>query len=119
MTETLSRINCLIQAAGTAAGREPELERRLIAHHLAHFPARDVGVSWRAIEPGRMFTAGATSTTSVIACAIDDTTTRASREAYMRGICDLWTEVTGCTDHEIVVSISDQQGTDATDDEEE
>ena len=45
----------------------------------------------------------------MISCSIEAPATRDSREAYMRGICDLWTEVTGCTDHEIVVSISDQR----------
>ena len=43
----------------------------------------------------------------MIACAIAHTTTRPEREAYMRGICGLWSEVTGSTNHEIVVSVSE------------
>ncbi len=115
----MDHITCLIQAGGPATGREPELERRLRSHHAAHFGGGGTGVSWRSVEPGRMFTAGAPSTTSLVACAIDGSTTRAERERYMRGICDLWTEVTGCTDHEVVVSISEPDSAEATSDGEE
>lgn len=66
-------------------------------------------VAWRPIVAGHMFTEGRQSTSSVISCELPHRTTRSSREAYMRGICDLWTTVTGCTDHEIVVSITESE----------
>lgn len=62
---------------------------------------------WRPVADGFMYTEGRQSTSSVIACQLRHRTTRDEREAYMRGICDLWSELTGCTDHEIVVSISE------------
>ena len=36
----------------------------------------------------------------------------------MRGVCDIWTEITGCTDHEIVVSVT-ETATDGSDQPEE
>jgi hypothetical protein len=103
----MSQIHCLIQADGAAAGHEAELEERLRTNHAAHFPGGDVEVAFRAVEAGRMFTAGSAGTSAVIGCTIDRATTGSEREAYRRGVCDLWTEVTGCTEHEIVVSVSD------------
>ena len=64
-------------------------------------------VSWRAVPAGDMFTEGRPSTSSIIACLVPGATTLDLREMYMRGVCDLWTEVTGCTQHEIVVSITE------------
>ncbi|MEM9748488.1 MAG: hypothetical protein AAF945_17470 [Actinomycetota bacterium] len=82
-------------------------EQRLQDHHAAHFDGEASAVSFMTIPTGFMFTEGRQSTSSVIAWAIAHTTTLPQREAYMRGICDLWSEVTGCTDHEIVVSVTE------------
>ena len=103
----MNSISCLIQADGSAAGREAELEQKLRDHHGAQCSGAEVAVSWRAVASDRMFTAGATSKTSVIACEVDGPTSRDQREAYMRGVCDLWTETTGCSDHDVVVSMTE------------
>ncbi len=50
--------------------------------------------------------AGRQSTSSIVACVITGETTLAERERYLRGVCDIWTEVTGCTDHEVVVAVT-------------
>ncbi|MEO0493797.1 MAG: hypothetical protein AAF081_10315 [Actinomycetota bacterium] len=103
----MSRFSCVIQEGSQAAASTEVLERRLRAHHAAHFDGEASTVAFVAVPTGYMFTEGRQSTSSVIACAIAHTTTLPRREAYMRGICDLWSEVTGCTDHEIVVSVSE------------
>ena len=103
----MSRFSCFIQAESNAAASTDVLEQRLQAHHAEHFDSEASSVAFMAVPTGYMFTEGRQSTSSVIACAIAHTTTLPQREAYMRGICDLWSEVTGCTDHEIVVSVSE------------
>ena len=100
-------ISCLIQVDSAADARRSDLESRLRAHHSEHFPADTVRVSFRAAAGGFMFTEGRQSTSSVISCQLDASTTRDFREQYMRGICDLWMDLTDCTEHEIVVSISE------------
>jgi hypothetical protein len=111
---TAGHISCLIQAGGHAVGHEQELARRLQQHHLAHYPTDDPSVVWRVVEQGRMFTAGEQSSTTAVSCSIDGVTSRDGREMYMRGICDLWIEVTGCSEHEVLVSITEIEAQPAT-----
>lgn len=103
----MSQFRCVIQEGSNADARSNELERRLQDHHARHYPGEASSVSWVAVAPGYMFTEGRQSTSSVISCFVEHETTRDDREAYMRGICDLWTELTDCTDHEIVVSLTE------------
>lgn len=103
----VSHFSCVIQEGSKAAALTDTLERRLGELHRSHFPDEDATVSFRAVPPGYMFTEGRQSTSSVIACVVQHETTLAQREKYMRGVCDLWSETTGCTDHEIVVAITD------------
>ncbi|MEO1059652.1 MAG: hypothetical protein AAFY28_22345 [Actinomycetota bacterium] len=98
--------HCVIQAEGNAASSRDELASRLQALHAQHYPGEPAAVSWRLIPEGYMFTEGRQSTSSVIACALQHSPTLSEREAYMRGVCDVWTDVTGCTDHEIVVAVT-------------
>ncbi len=112
--EPSARISCLIQSDGLAAKHEEELARRLQQHHLAYYPADQLVVLWRRAEPDRMFTAGAPSKTSAVSCLLGAKTTRAGREEYMRGICDLWIEVTGCSEHDVLVSISEIETAETT-----
>ena len=104
MTE---HISCLIQAEGPAASCRPQLEQSLRDTHATLRNGAPLELSWRVVEPGSMYTAGSPSTSSVIACTMDGPTTLLEREAYMRAICDLWTDITGCTNHEIMVSIAE------------
>ncbi|MEM8621212.1 MAG: hypothetical protein AAGF73_15945 [Actinomycetota bacterium] len=102
----MSTFSCLIQADGIAAASRSELEGRLQTLHATHYPSEQIDVSWRLVPDGYMFTEGRQSTSSVISCRLQYSPTLAERERYMRGVCDLWTDVTGCTDHEIVVAIT-------------
>ena len=102
----MGRFSCVIQEGSTAAASTDVLEQRLQAHHADHFDGEASTVAFMAVPTGDMFTEGNQSSSSVIACAIAPTT-RPEREAYMRGLCDLWSEATGCTDHESVVAVSE------------
>ena len=59
-----------------------------------------------AVPSGYMFTEGKQSSSSVIAWR-SLTPPPVPSERPTCGICDLWSDVTGCTDHEIVVSVSE------------
>ena len=102
----MSHFSCVIQDASTAQRETEQLERRLADHHAGHYPGEQTSVSWQAVPEGYMFTEGRQSTSSIVVCALDHDTTFSERESYMSGVCDVWTDVTGCTDHEIVVVVS-------------
>ena len=103
----MSQIRCVIQADSHADERRTELGRRLTEHHANHYPGETTTITWMAIPPGHMFTEGQPSTSSIISCFLDHPTTLDGRATYMRDVCDLWTETTGCTDHEVVVTITE------------
>ena len=103
----MGHFSCVIQEGSSAARTADELEQRLIALHVAHYPGKEATISWREVPAGYMFTEGRQSSSSIIACVMPWPTTVEEREAYMRDVCDVWTEVTGCTDHEVVVAITE------------
>lgn len=105
----MNHFSCVIQDLSAAQRSSDVLERRLADHHASHYPGEQTSVSWRAIPEGYMFTEGRQSTSSLVVCVIDHETSFVERERYMRGVCDVWTDVTGCTDHEIVVVVSENQ----------
>lgn len=103
----MSQFRCIIQAGSNAETRSDELERRLNIHHATYYPDEQATINWVAVPPGHMFTEGRQSTSSIISCSLDHETELDHREGYMRGVCDLWTDVTECTDHEVVVSVTE------------
>ena len=105
----MSRFRCLIQAESPADASRGEIETRLAAHHDRHHPGERIEVAWVPIPHGHMFTEGEHSTSSIVSCFVDHPTTLDTRERYMRGVCDIWTEVTRCTDHEVVVTMTETE----------
>ena len=103
----MSQFRCIIQADGNADRRRDRLEQRLADHHTRHYPDEQTTVNWIAIPRGYMFTEGKQSTSSIVSCFVDHQTTLDTRAAYMRDLCDLWTEITECTDHEVVVTVTE------------
>lgn len=103
----MGHFSCVIQQGSAAEAATGELTVRLEALHAAHYGDEPVTVAWRAVPVGYMFTEGAQSTSSIIACVLNHETTRGEREEFMRGVCDIWNEVTGCTDHEVVVAVTE------------
>ena len=102
----MGQFSCVIQEDSPASRAVGELEQRLAELHERHYPGDPATCSFTEMARGFMFTEGKQSTSSVIACVMPWETTLADRERYMREVCDIWTEVTGCTDHEVVVAIS-------------
>ena len=105
----MSRFRCIVQDASNADSRRDELEARLLTHHTEHYPGEEPTFTWIAIPAGHMFTEGEQSTSSIVSAFVDHETTLEGRERYMRGVCDLWTAVTHCTDHEVVVTVTEPE----------
>ena len=103
----MSHVRCVVQEGGNADRRRDELEPRLLANHRLQYPGEDLAFAWIPIPAGHMFTEGAPSTSSIVSSFLDHTTTLETRERYLRGVCDIWTEVTECTDHEVVVTVTE------------
>lgn len=102
----MTDVMCVIQEGGPADAARAELEAALAAVHAEHHPGDTVRVGWRPIPQGFMFTEGVQSTSSIVSLGVRRRTELAEREAYMRGVCDVWTRITGCTDHEVVVAVT-------------
>jgi hypothetical protein len=68
----------------------------------------DAEVAWVTIERGFGFTAGRPSTSSLIARAIPHGSSEHVREEFMAKVCGLWTDVTGRSAIEIVVTAPDE-----------
>ena len=102
----MSQFRCVVQQDGNADTRRSELEQRLLAHH-AETNDDTPTFTWIPVPSGYMFTEGQQSTSSIVSSFLEHTTTLDERERYMRGVCDIWTEVTDCTDHEVVVTVTD------------
>ncbi len=107
----MSQFRCVIQADSSADHQRDRLEALLATHHTRHYPGEETAVSWLAIPQGYMFTEGRPSTSSIVSCFVDHRTTPASRTTYMRELCDLRTETTDCTDHEVVVTVTETVST--------
>ena len=64
-------------------------------------------IRWISIREGFGFTAGSPSTSSLVIRSVPVGFPDDQREAFMNRVCDLWTDVTGCTRNEIVVTAFD------------
>ena len=105
----MSQFRCVVQHDSNADHRRDELEQRLGTHHAESYPGESPTFSWMPVPSGYMFTEGAQSTSSIVSSFLDHPTTLAERERYMRVVCDIWTEVTECTDHEVVVTVTEPE----------
>ena len=103
------RFACTMQEGQIdAATRERLAEglRAIASDVLGETPA-DVPVEFSDIPAGFGFRGGAPSTTSLVRGAIVGGVTQDVREDVMRQIIDMWTDVSGCTVDELVVSAVD------------
>ena len=103
---SMAHFSCIIQQDQKAEEATDSLESGLKSVYAEHFDDEPTTVSWRVVPAGYMFTEGRQSTSSMVACVIKQSTTIGEREKFMREICSLWTDTTGCTDHEVVVAIT-------------
>ncbi len=80
--------------------------RRVAQETLGESPD-DVPVRFSDIPDGFGFRGGGPSTTSLVQSAIVGGVTQEVREDFMRRIIDMWTEASGCTADELVVTAAD------------
>jgi len=80
--------------------------RAIAADVLGESPS-DVPVQFSDIPSGFGFRGGAPSTTSLVRGAIVGGVSQDVREDVMQRIIDMWTEVSGCTVDELVVTAAD------------
>jgi phenylpyruvate tautomerase PptA (4-oxalocrotonate tautomerase family) len=87
----------------------PELAAGLVRSYAALFgtPAAELGVDFTELPPGRFFTAGQASRTSIVAGTVPAGTPDERRHRLLAEITALWCETTGCTPHEVVVTAAD------------
>ena len=100
---------CVIQEGQTADRRRSELAEGLkkIGHEAFGDDPTQTSISWVVVKKGFAWTAGEPSTSSIVVRSVPVGLSLDLREAFMRGVCELWQNVTGCSIHEIVVTAWD------------
>jgi hypothetical protein len=100
---------CLIQE-----GQAPSREQDALAEGLRRIGQESFGddpsatdTSWVVVKRGSAWTGGEPSTSSIVLRSVPVGLALDRREAFMRRVCDLWKEVTGCSIDEIVVTAWD------------
>ena len=95
---------------GQAADRKREALaeglRRIGRECFGDDPA-ETEIAWNVVRKGFGWTAGEPSTSSICVRSVPEGLPLDEREAFMRRVCDLWAEVTGCSIDEIVVTAWD------------
>ena len=100
---------CIIQEGQTADRRTEALEsglRQLARDFFGDEPG-DVGIRWTRQSPGWAWTAGEPSTSSIVVRSVPIGYDDVEREKFLRAVCDLWVETTGCSIEEIVATAFD------------
>ncbi len=100
-------LHCVIHEGSVADATRHHLATRLIDLHEEVIGDTSVQVLWEVVTPGAMFTGGEPSTTSVVGALLDVDLTPTDRERFLRGVCQLWTRTTGCTDHEVMAAVAE------------
>lgn len=80
---------------------ETGLKNIVVANGISDSPV----VNWIEIPCGEGWTAGAPSTSSVVALFCQDIE-QSQRLKMLNSICDLWTAETGCSINEIIAMVS-------------
>ncbi len=100
---------CIIQKGQVAHRMQAELAealRALGAEIFGDDPAQSE-IRWTVMPSGFAFTAGEPSTSSIVVRSVPVGYPDDEREAYLHRVCDLWTELTGCSKDEIVATAFD------------
>ncbi len=105
----MSHYVCTIQA-----GQEPERRKEALAEGLKRIGQEFFGddpekteIRWNALAKGFGFTAGELSTSSLVVRSVPVGFPNDERERFLRAVCDLWVETTGCSIEEVVVTAFD------------
>jgi hypothetical protein len=100
---------CIIQEGQAAQQKQEELAaglRRIGQEAFGDEPSA-CEISWLVMKKGFAWTAGEPSTSSIVVRSVPVGLPLEEREAFMRQVCDLWEQVTGCSINEIVVTAWD------------
>jgi len=100
---------CIIQEGQAADQRVDVLEaglRRLAREFFGDDPT-EVGIRWTRQPRGWAWTAGESSTSSIVVRSVPVGFDNEEREKFLRAVCDLWVETTGCSIDEIVATAFD------------
>ena len=100
---------CMIQEGQAPHRQQAALERglRRIGREAFGDDPAATEFAWVVIEPGFAWTAGEPSTSSIVVRSVPAGLPDDEREAFLRRVCDLWVEETGCSINEIVVTAWD------------
>ena len=100
---------CVIQEA-----QEADRKKETLATGLKDIGRESFGddpsateISWVVIKKGFAWTAGEPSTSSIVIRSVPNGLPLDRREAFMRRVCDLWKNETGCSINEIIVTAWD------------
>ena len=100
---------CMIQQGQEAERRKVALGeglRRLGERAFGDDPGA-VEIDWVTVGKGFAWTAGEPSTSSVVIRSVPVGLAGERRERFLRSVCDLWVEQTGCSQDEIVAAAWD------------
>jgi hypothetical protein len=100
---------CILQEGQTPESKRAELAEGLkrIGREMLGDSPQGAEIRWIPVPQGFGFTAGSPSTSSIVVRSVPGGFPEDRREAFMTKVCDLWTDVTGCTTNEIVVTALD------------
>ena len=94
-------------------GQSPDQRKENVQALLERFTSASFGeqaqIAWIPVAAGNGFTAGAPSTSSVVAMTANEPLAPSRRESLLREFVGLWTVETGCSIDEIVAVISDPE----------
>ena len=100
---------CVIQEGQEASQKRDALAeglRRIGQEAFGDDPAA-IEISWIDVKRGFAWTAGEPSTSSIVIRSVPVGHPDDQREAFMRKVCELWEQQTGCSTDEIVVTAWD------------
>ena len=104
--------NCIVQEGCVPDEIRPELASGLAnaATSILGGDPNAVEVEFSEIPHGFGFRGGEVSTTSMVRGRIPPGCDQDTRVRLMRAMSDVWTEITGCTEDDLVVSARDREG---------
>lgn len=105
----MPQYHCLIQKGRLIAGKKAEVAREITRIHcaLTNAPRHFVHVIFREIAPGNWFTADTPSSFSIVNGFIRAGRSDEQKQKLMTQISSGWSRITGQTERELVVTITD------------
>ena len=104
-------VPCFIQDGSLGSSTIKKLEVSISDLYKKHFGQKHVVVFvWFSIPFGQSYLAGKFSNASTVQIPVEDNLLSDKRHNFMKEVCEVWLEVTGCGKNEIILVSSDQSG---------